>query len=248
MLSAAARWLTHHGWQATLVGILIGIICSIPPYIANDLLPITGYFFMPAPLCAILAVVCSIILSGALHEDGLADTADSLGTPQNKHKNKNNYLEKRLQVMHDPHCGSFAVLALIVSLITRMTALTYLFFSEDFFTPLLLTHAAARSAFPLWCRYLQPHEKTNLARLLDDTMPTTFSILSPFLLTAVLAFVLLTPTNAAIFLATLATCSLLLLLFFQRKFSRLSGDLCGFGEQILECILLLGLCFFASAP
>ncbi len=220
-----AKWLTRHGWQATFTGIFIGILCAIPATLAVAL-------SLPAPLSAALVIVCSIVLSGALHEDGLADTADSLGAPK----------DRRLQIMHDPRCGTFAVLALIVSLAAKISALIYLFFSLDFFTPLILTHAAARSAFPLWCRFLKPHPKTGLARLLDNTTPNAFSVLSPFFLTAILAFALLSAFSAAIFLATLTTCSLLLLLFFRRKFTFLSGDLCGFGEQILECALLFCLC------
>ena len=223
-----ARWLTHQGWQATLTGLLIGAISAIPLLITSTILP--------PPLLAILAIVSSVILSGALHEDGLADTTDSLGTTK----------EKRLHTMHDPHCGSFAVIALILSLTIRTTALAFLFKTGNLVIPLLLIHAAARSAFPLWCRFLNPHPKTSLARLLGNTTPNTFSVLSPLLLIAILALVFLSPAHATIFLATFATCSLLLLLFFKRLFKRLNGDLCGFGEQILECLLLLCLCSLQS--
>ncbi len=223
-----ARWLTHHGWQATLVGLLIGAISAIPVLITSTILP--------PLLLAILAVVGSIILSGALHEDGLADTADSLGTTK----------EKRLHTMHDPHCGSFAVIALILSLAIRTTALAFLFKTGNLVIPLLLIHAAARSAFPLWCRLLSSHPQTSLARLLGNTTPNAFSVLSPLLVTAILAFAFLSPAHATIFLATFTTCSLLLLPLFKRLFKRLNGDLCGFGEQILECLLLLCLCSLRS--
>ena len=223
-----ARWITHHGWQATLSGLLIGTICATLALIASPLLP-------PLP-CAILTITCSILLSGALHEDGLADTADSLGTTK----------EKRLRTMHDPHCGSFAVIALILSLTIRTTSLAFLFETGLLVVPLLLTHAAARSAFPLWCRFLKPHPQTSLARLLEKTTPNTFSVLSPFLVSSALAFVLLPPAHALIFLATLVICSLLLLPLFKRLFARLNGDLCGSGEQILECTLLLCLCSLQS--
>ncbi|AMJ59283.1 adenosylcobinamide-GDP ribazoletransferase [Bosea sp. PAMC 26642] len=66
-------------------------------------------------LVATLAVTTLVLTTGALHEDGLADTADGLfggATP-----------ERRLEIMKDSRVGSYGALALGLSLLLRVTAL-----------------------------------------------------------------------------------------------------------------------------
>lgn len=65
-----------------------------------------------------LALLAGLLLTGALHEDGLADLADACGVSPDR--------ERMLAVMRDSHIGSFGVLALIVSLGGRFVLLTAL--------------------------------------------------------------------------------------------------------------------------
>jgi adenosylcobinamide-GDP ribazoletransferase len=74
-----------------------------------------GLAGVSAPLAASLAVTALVLTTGALHEDGLADTADGLfggSTP-----------ERRLEIMRDSRIGSYGALALGLSLLLRVTAL-----------------------------------------------------------------------------------------------------------------------------
>jgi adenosylcobinamide-GDP ribazoletransferase len=68
-----------------------------------------------APLpSATVAIVAGIALTGALHEDGLADTADAFGARVER--------ERTLEIMKDPHNGTFGVLALAASVFARIAA------------------------------------------------------------------------------------------------------------------------------
>ncbi len=67
---------------------------------------------MPSLAAATLAVAATVVLTGGLHEDGLADVADSLGGAT---------AERRLQIMDDSRIGAYGAVALILSLLMRVT-------------------------------------------------------------------------------------------------------------------------------
>lgn len=64
-----------------------------------------GYGWMPTPLCVLLAMVLNLFLTGAFHEDGLADFFDGFGGGHDR--------ESTLRIMKDSHIGTFGVIALI---------------------------------------------------------------------------------------------------------------------------------------
>lgn len=68
-----------------------------------------------AGVAAALGLAATVVATGALHEDGLADTADGLGVPGDR--------ERRLAVMRDSRIGTFGALALLVWLLVGWSAL-----------------------------------------------------------------------------------------------------------------------------
>lgn len=69
---------------------------------------------LPALLCVVLAGLAAVLVSGGLHEDGLADTADGLGGGSTR--------ERKLAIMRDSRIGSYGVLAIGFSLALRLGA------------------------------------------------------------------------------------------------------------------------------
>jgi adenosylcobinamide-GDP ribazoletransferase len=89
----------------SLVGAFIGA--------AIGLVLLAGQFAeLPAFLAGILAVAAGLLLTGALHEDGMADTADGLGGGKTR--------EQRLTIMRDSRIGSYGTLALIITVGIRV--------------------------------------------------------------------------------------------------------------------------------
>src|SRR5690242_3375373 len=70
---------------------------------------------LPPFVAAVLALVLGALLTGALHLDGLADTADALGSR-----------ERALEIMRDPRIGSFGAIALVLDLLAKSGALAAL--------------------------------------------------------------------------------------------------------------------------
>lgn len=64
-----------------------------------------GYEWMPIPLCVLLYMVLNLFLTGAFHEDGLADFFDGFGGGHDR--------ESILRIMKDSHIGTYGVIALI---------------------------------------------------------------------------------------------------------------------------------------
>ncbi|HEY7638714.1 MAG TPA: adenosylcobinamide-GDP ribazoletransferase [Steroidobacteraceae bacterium] len=71
---------------------------------------------LPAPLPAILSTVVTMLMTGAIHEDGLADTCDGLGGGATR--------ERALEIMKDPRIGVFGALALVLILLLKISALS----------------------------------------------------------------------------------------------------------------------------
>lgn len=93
-----------------VVGCLIGLVGGIVLWIALAI-------GMPALAAATLAVTATMALTGGLHEDGLADTADSFGGAT---------AEQRLQIMDDSRIGTFGAVALVLTLLIRVASLAAL--------------------------------------------------------------------------------------------------------------------------
>jgi adenosylcobinamide-GDP ribazoletransferase len=72
----------------------------------------------PTFVAALVAAAAGIVLTGAMHEDGLADVADGLGGGRNR--------EEKLDIMRDSRTGAFGVLALIFAVALKASALASL--------------------------------------------------------------------------------------------------------------------------
>lgn len=70
---------------------------------------------LPSLVAATLAVCVAVLVTGAFHEDGLADTADALGGGWSR--------EERLRILKDPAHGTYGVLAIALSVLLRVGAL-----------------------------------------------------------------------------------------------------------------------------
>jgi adenosylcobinamide-GDP ribazoletransferase len=92
------------------VGAFVGLTVGVVWAAAGEL--------WPPLVAATLAVVADAALTGMLHLDGLADTADGLLPPLDR--------ERRLRVMADPHTGAFGTVTVVLVLLLRVAALAAL--------------------------------------------------------------------------------------------------------------------------
>ncbi|WP_407493206.1 adenosylcobinamide-GDP ribazoletransferase [Pseudooceanicola sp. MF1-13] len=95
------------GWSWPLVGLVVGLIGWAVGFVAIA----AG---VADPLAAVLVVGALVMVTGGLHEDGLADTADGLWGGWTR--------ERRLEIMRDSRIGSYGVIALVLVLLARVFA------------------------------------------------------------------------------------------------------------------------------
>ncbi|MFW8594809.1 adenosylcobinamide-GDP ribazoletransferase [Cribrihabitans neustonicus] len=98
-------------WAFPLAGLTVALPAALLAWLALAL-------DLPAAVAAGLALTVQVLLSGAMHEDGLADTADGLWGGSDR--------ARRLEIMKDSRIGAYGVIALILSFGLRWTALAAL--------------------------------------------------------------------------------------------------------------------------
>jgi len=111
-----------------LVGVLVGAIAALAFWLSQLVLPVS--------LAVLISMGVSIYLTGAFHEDGLADAADGLGGGWHK--------EQVLTIMQDSRIGSYGAVALLMVLLTKFQALTHI---GTMLLPMVLIAGHALSRF-----------------------------------------------------------------------------------------------------
>src|SRR3712207_5798901 len=121
-------------------------------------------------LAAALSVAAMVLTTGALHEDGLADTADSIGGTTR---------EKRLEIMRDSRIGSFGASALFLALALRIGALAAIaprIESGAVIAAILIVAALSRTAGLMPLGFLPPARRDGMSKAVGQPARETFWI------------------------------------------------------------------------
>src|ERR1700729_3582730 len=102
-----------------------------------------------------IALAATVLVTGALHEDGLADTADGFGGGTTR--------EQKLDIMRDSHIGVYGVCALALSLLLRVAALGSLPNAHLVVWALIGSHAAARATLQALIFLFPPARRDGLS-------------------------------------------------------------------------------------
>jgi adenosylcobinamide-GDP ribazoletransferase len=210
------------GWAFPLIGAGIGALCAVV-YVAADLIG------LPAWVAALLAVAAGIAATGALHEDGLADTADGFGGGRDR--------DRKLAIMRDSAHGTYGILALVLGVGLRASALAAI--GDPVFVGLALiaAHVASRAALPVSMILLQPTRADGLGAAAGRPSRTVATIAA--LIGAVIALATLGPLTGALALLLTGGAVALAAMLARRQIGGYTGDVLGFFQQIGEIVMLL---------
>ena len=143
--------------RVLVYGPLVGALLSLYLILIIYLLSLAN---LPPALIAALGLVCFTLITGGLHEDGLADCCDGFWGSSDK--------EKRLEIMSDSRLGSYGALGLFFTSLCRWICLSHLIQAVSFPTlvwSLVLVYSLSRSFFlPLAC-LLPPAKSSGLGHM-----------------------------------------------------------------------------------
>jgi adenosylcobinamide-GDP ribazoletransferase len=219
----------RHGARVfPVVGALVGLAGGIVLIVAMKL-------GIPTLVSAALAIGTTVLVTGSLHEDGLADSADSFGGATT---------EKKLAIMDDSRVGTYGAVALVFSILLRVGALGAIAATGSFRAAfaLVAAEAVSRAALVRLWHDLPAARTGGLSN--DAGVPNQNAMLVALAVAAVIAVIVGVPSIglwATIFagaLAAVATYGMIRLT--ARTLGGRTGDTLGACQQVAVVAFLIG--------
>ncbi len=182
---------------------------------------------LPAIAAAALALGAGALLTGALHEDGLADVADGFGGGSDK--------AVKLEVMRDSRLGTYGVLTLLTAFVAKAAALSALA-RTDVILAMIVTHALARAPLAVLAATM-PYAREGLAA--SAGRPDSRVALIACVVAAVIALLALPAGSAMMAAIVAAAAAACVAALAQRQIGGQTGDVLGAAEQVCEVAILV---------
>ena len=216
-------WISRSARYFPLVGLLVGGGCAAVFWAAS--LVWSGW------LPALLAIAAGVLITGAFHEDGLADTADGLGGGTT--------IAKRLTIMKDSRIGTYGALALGLTLAIKAGALATLPAGLGAWS-LVAAHGAGRGAAVLAMRALPYVGDAKTGKWKPS--PADLNLAEVLTALAIAGLPLALSPGGVVGLAVLtgAILALALAMLARRLLGGYTGDVLGAIEQVFELGFILG--------
>ena len=205
------------GWFP-LIGVLLGMVYSLAAALIKGHLPLA--------VVAILLVTLDALVTGALHFDGLADTADGFGGGQSR--------EDILRVMRDHAIGSYGGLALVLVVALKVAAYAALLNRGHWIPAFILTPALGRWSILLLTATL-PYARPS-ASVVDGMGKRSLIWGTGVILVAIAAAI---SGRAWIAMAAAAAVTAAFGFYCRRRIAGITGDTLGANLQLCESAALL---------
>lgn len=222
-LKADHPTLAQGAWAFPLAGALVGLAGALAACLG-------AWVGVPDLASAFLAIGAMVVASGALHEDGLSDTADGMGAFTR---------ERALDIMRDSRLGTYGAVALLVIVGLRAGALMGLIASGHIWGPIIVAAAFGRTGCAVMLFLLDPARKDGLG--VTSGRPTRKTLLVALALPVGLAALLLPGFGGlvALFMGSLPV--FWLAWQAKRRLGGQTGDVTGAASLLAETMVLLAL-------
>jgi adenosylcobinamide-GDP ribazoletransferase len=204
-----------------LVGAMIGVIVGL---IDLSLLGMS----IPPLAAAALALGASAALTGAMHEDGLADVGDGFGGGRDP--------AAKLLIMRDSRLGTYGAIVLLVSFSARLSALASLP-AAAIVPGLVVAHALARAAIPVLAASMPFARDDGLGK--SAGRPEAACAITAIIIAVAIALLCLSVKEALLAVAVTVAAAAAMALLAWRQIGGVTGDVFGATEQVAETALLV---------
>jgi len=207
-------------WAWPLAGALFGLIAAVAASLSL-------WLGLGAGIAAALVIAVQVICTGAMHEDGLADSADGLWGGYDR--------DRRLEIMKDSRIGTYGVLALVLAMILRWSALSALFATGHVWGALIGVAAISRAPMAAVMGWLPAARPSGLSQGVGQ--PSQDTVRFGFIAAGLVGFVFLglTVVPVAAFVAATAFAAGRIA---QDKIGGQTGDILGATQQLSEIAAL----------
>lgn len=212
-----------------LAGLIVGLIGGAVLVLAHGL-------GLAPPIAAMVAVGAGVLVTGALHEDGLADVADGFGGGEGR--------EAKLDIMRDSRIGTYGVLALLFALVLKAFAIASVVVGTSVWGGLFVMVAAAglsRSASAGLLHVLPPARGDGLS--FEAGRPGRSTVLQAAGLGVAMSVIFLWPYSLALGLLLLPLAAAagfaLTAWLAERQIGGQTGDVAGAAQVVSEVAILL---------
>jgi adenosylcobinamide-GDP ribazoletransferase len=202
-----------------LVGAAIGAV--------GALIFLTARLALPDSLAALLTVCFWTLISGVLHEDGLADVADAVRAGRSR--------ERMMAILKDSRIGAFGAVMLVLSLLARWQALQFLS-TPRAFAAIVASQAVPRSAMIALAWAARP-AGSGLGSALSSSLGTGSALLA--MAQGIAAALLCGWRPGLVIIAGSVLILRISQMWFYRRLGGVNGDGLGFVEQLLEIFVLV---------
>ena len=197
-----------------VIALLTAVCICLPLYFISD----------TALLSSSWVIVMWVLVTGALHLDGLADCADALMAG---HHDSN----LRLKILKDPHCGVIAVCALIILLGLKFVSVYLL--TDQAVLAVMMIVVFVRSLLPLLMTYY-PSPKSHMIQPFANVISLKMAFLIHLIPVVIMLFLGLSVLQLFFWYAV----GFGLIHYLVKAFSGLRGDVLGAWIELMEVLLL----------
>jgi len=205
-----------------LVGIVVGAAAAAAYGVAAE-------FGLPAAVAAFLAVGALVLITGGLHEDGLADTADGFGAGRDR--------DATLAIMRDSRIGSYGVLALVIVVGLRVLCVAELHGTFTVVLTLIAAAAGSRAILPAVLFFMPPARTDGLGHAAGR--PAKRLTIDAVAIGGALVLIGLGPFGGLLGISVAAFVALMIGRLALRRIGGQTGDVLGAIQQAAETAILL---------
>ena len=203
------------------VGFIIGGLQWLVFYILVRILPLN--------IVSAITILCGVLLTGALHVDGLGDCADGFYAFKGK--------DKIIEIMKDSRIGTYACVAILLDLLIKYSSIASI---RDINSSLIivLVPVIARACLVLIATIGKNAKPTGSGNLFIGNLGF-MQVVIAFLITLIIAVFLVGPFKALVLISTAIVTTFLFNKYCNFKLNGLTGDTLGANTEIVELVVFI---------